>query len=239
MKLLFIFIFASLVACATAQTTEQKFTPPPGDEPPDIKTMIDKGQMWLETKQTTTTGLLKDVRFLKTHEYPRFRKLIRDYAVTGKTTIITIDEPGEHLTVSGMIKDKDGKPAANALIYIYQTSSKGWYSDNAYHISGMEGDHRHARLFGYLRTDANGKYEFETIKPNGYPGSELPAHIHVFVEFTTVSGTQNIGTEIQFEDDPRLTTTMRERSKNEGAHICRVKRGADGVLRVEADLSLR
>jgi len=239
MKSLLIFILVFLVACAAGQTTEQKFTPPPGDEPADIKTLIDRGQIWLQAEQTTTTGLLKDVKFLKTHEYFRFRKLIRDYAVTGNTTIITIDEPGEHLTVNGTIKDKDGKPAANALMYIYQTSSKGWYSDKAYHISGMEGDHRHARLFGYLRTDANGKYEFETIKPNGYPGSELPAHIHVFVEFTPASGTQNLGTEIQFEDDPRLTSTMRERSKNEGAHICRVKRGADGVLRVETDLSLR
>jgi protocatechuate 3,4-dioxygenase beta subunit len=201
--------------------------------------MIDKGQMWLETKQTTTTGLLKDVKFLKVHEYPRFRKLIRDYAGVGKTTIITIDEPGEHLIVSGTIYDNAREPAGNALIYIYQTGSNGWYSDKAYHISGMEGDHRHARLFGYLKTDANGRYEFRTVRPNGYPGSELPAHIHIFVEIADGPEKQGIGTEIQFEDDPRLTSRMRERSNQEGALIRRSRRGSDGILRVEADLSVR
>lgn len=76
MKSFLVIVFA-LLGSLTAQTEGQKFTPPPGDEPPEIKKMIDKGQMWLETKQTTTTGLLKDVKFLKVHEYPRFRKLIR------------------------------------------------------------------------------------------------------------------------------------------------------------------
>jgi protocatechuate 3,4-dioxygenase beta subunit len=47
-----------------------------------------------------------------------------------------------------------------------------------------EGDRRHARLFGYLRTDENGKFEFSTVKPKGYPNSTLPAHIHIEISLS-------------------------------------------------------
>jgi len=35
--------------------------------------------------------------------------------------------------------------------------------------------------FGYAKTDTSGKFEIHTVKPSGYPQSELPAHIHVEV----------------------------------------------------------
>lgn len=234
-----VFIMVMLAGSVTGQTVGQKFTPPPTDEPPEIKKMIDTSQMWLESRQTTTTGLLKDVKLVKAHEYPRFRKLVRDFAAVGKTTIVTIDEPGEPLIVSGTVYRSDGKPAKNALIYMYQTSSTGWYSDKAYHISGNEGDHRHARLFGYLRTDENGRYEIRTIKPGGYPGSELPAHIHFFVTAGEGQGAGSVGLEIQFADDPRLTPAMLERSKRDGSIICKTRPAPDGTLHADVDITMR
>jgi len=221
------------------QMNQPKFTPPPTNESAETKLLIDKAQSLLETKRATTTDLLTDQTYMALHEYPRFRELVKKYAVTGKTAIVTENEVGEALIISGTIKDKSGKPADGAVIYFYQTSALGWYSDKAYHISGMEGDHRHARLFGYLRTGKNGHYEFRTIKPSGYPGSELPAHIHLFVEAGTGAETHTLGSEIQFEDDLRLTPTMRERSRQEGALIRPAKRDANGVLRVEADFTLQ
>lgn len=239
MKLIVFILLVPLVSCVAAQATGQKFTAPPGEETAAIKTLIDRAEKWIANKETTTTGLLKDVKLVKAHEYPRFRKLVRENADTGKTTIVTIDEPGQRLRVTGRVFDAAGKPAANALIYMYQTNSDGWYSDKAYHISGNEGDHRHARLFGYLRTDREGRYELETIKPSGYPGSELPGHIHMFVDIGEGESQQHIGTEIQFDDDPRLTPTMRQRSEKERAVIVKTTRDGKGTLHAVADLRVR
>ena len=72
-------------------------------------------------------------------------------------------------------------PAKDALVYVYQTSAKGWYSARAPHLSGNGGDQGHARLFGYVVADERGRFEVRTIHPQGYPGTELPAHIHVEV----------------------------------------------------------
>ena len=68
---------------------------------------------------------------------------------------------------------------------------------------------RHARLFGYVRTDKEGKFELHTIKPSGYPQSDLPAHIHVHV---TAEGYRNFVNEFLFDDDERLVSQIRENS---------------------------
>jgi len=64
-------------------------------------------------------------------------------------------------------------------------------------------------LFGYIKTDKDGKFEIHTIKPAGYPKSDLPAHIHVHVSAT---GYRSFGTEFLFDDDERLIGTIRENS---------------------------
>ena len=76
----------------------------------------------------------------------------------------------------------------------------------------------HARLFGYLKTDSRGGFEFETIQPRGYPGSDFPGHIHIMVwkNGEPITGMPN---EFQFEDDPRLTPDRKARSLREGNMI--------------------
>jgi len=64
-------------------------------------------------------------------------------------------------------------------------------------------------LFGYVKTDKNGVFELHTIKPSGYPQSDLPAHIHVHIE---ASGYQTVVTEFLFDDDERLVGKIRENS---------------------------
>jgi len=68
---------------------------------------------------------------------------------------------------------------------------------------------RHARLFGYVKTDKDGKFELHTIKPSGYPQSDLPAHIHVHI---SAEGYRSFGTEFLFDDDERLVGKIRENS---------------------------
>jgi protocatechuate 3,4-dioxygenase beta subunit len=111
--------------------------------------------------------------------------------------------------VIGTIKNTDGKPIADALVYLYHTDARGWYAADAPHVSMNEGDMRHARLFGYVKTGNDGKFELHTIKPSGYPQSDLPAHIHVHID---VNGYQSLVTEFLFDDDERLVGKIRENS---------------------------
>ena len=52
-------------------------------------------------------------------------------------------------------------------------------------------------------------FELHTIKPSGYPQSDLPAHIHVHV---TAEGYSNFVNEFLFDDDERLVGKIRENS---------------------------
>jgi len=152
------------------------------------------------------------------HSNTTFREVIKKHAVAGKTIMVTASEPGRRITVKGEIKKQDGIAIGDALVYVYQTSDKGWYSDTAAHVLQNEGDMRHARLFGYLKTDSDGKFEFETIQPRGYPNSDLPAHIHIAV-WKNGNIINGIPGELLFDEDPRLTTDRRRRSIDAGFQI--------------------
>lgn len=219
-------------------TNEPRFIPPPGVETSEVKKLIDKAEASFTGGDPSTSSLLTNPEYMPAHEWPRFRQLIRAHAKANQLTIVTAQEPGDPLVVTGTIRDKQGTPLKDALIYIYQTSGKGWYSDKAPHISGNSGDQKHARLFGYLNTNQNGQYEFRTIRPAGYPNSNLPAHIHIEI---AVPGDQphTFISEILFADDPRLTSDVRERSLREGLVIFPVTRATNGEWRVQANFQVR
>ena len=56
-----------------------------------------------------------------------------------------------------------------------------------------------ARLHGFLRTDAAGRYQYETTRPGSYDNG--PAHVHYVVN---ARGYQPLLLALQFEDDPRV-----------------------------------
>ena len=162
----------------------------------------------LDNDQKTISDLLSDTSFMYMHSSTAFREIIKEHAKAEKIKIISDKEPGTKIIVKGVILNLNGKPVANALVYIYQTSSEGWYSDTAPHILQNEGDRKHARLFGYFKTNSQGSFEFETIKPKGYPNSDLPAHIHFEVNYENKS----LITELLFDDDPRLIGDRRTKA---------------------------
>jgi protocatechuate 3,4-dioxygenase beta subunit len=221
----------------SSQRAATRFTEAPGKETEAAQRLIDQAKAALESGKSPT-AILTDASFLPVHEWPRFRDLIRNSAQPPPLTIVSAAEPGEHLTVTGRVVDASGQPVKAAVVYFYQTSSKGWYSDRAAHIGGNEGDRRHARLFGYLRTDGEGRFELHTIRPAGYPDSDLPAHIHVEVEPAGKPAGKLI-TEIQFDDDPRLTAEWRKRSQQEGFIIAKVTTDSEHHMRVEVELKMR
>src|SRR4030095_14267893 len=109
------------------------------------------------------SAVLADPARLDLHEWPRFRDAIRQNPARGTLMMVTPDEPGPRLVVTGSVRTADGKPAAGALLYLYQTSARGWYSDRAAHYRANSGDTRHARLFGYVRTGDDGRDAVRTI----------------------------------------------------------------------------
>jgi len=172
----------------------------------------------LAKEKVSISSILSDPAYMPLHSNTTFREVIKKHAVAGKTIMVTASEPGRRITVKGEIKKQDGIAIGDALVYVYQTSDKGWYSDTAAHVLQNEGDMRHARLFGYLKTDSDGKFEFETIQPRGYPNSDLPAHIHIAV-WKNGNIINGIPGELLFDEDPRLTTDRRRRSIDAGFQI--------------------
>ena len=103
---------------------------------------------------------------------------------------LAVDVKGEPAFYSGRVLSSDGKPIAGALLDVWSGDGEGTYDMQ------MEGDVG-MKARGRLRTDAEGRYSFRSIKPEYYPvptdgpvGIMLnkmgrhpmrPGHIHMIV----------------------------------------------------------
>jgi protocatechuate 3,4-dioxygenase beta subunit len=170
-------------------------------------TLIKEAEENLKNNKATISQILTDKKYDAVHPETSFRELIKKYCKSEIISIATDTIPGKKIKVNGTVKNAEGKPIADALVYLYHTDASGWYAADAPHVSMNEGDMRHARLFGYVKTDKDGKFELHTIKPSGYPQSDLPAHIHVHID---ANGYQSLVTEFLFDDDERLIGRIRE-----------------------------
>jgi protocatechuate 3,4-dioxygenase beta subunit len=137
-------------------------------------------------------------------------------------------EPGPRLLVRGRLFAPDGeRPAAGAILYAYQTDVTGVYNRDR----GAP-----PRLRGYMKTDADGRFEYETIRPGSYPGTRVPAHVH---HHAWGGGwpAQWLG-ELNFADDPFLSDADRQRSAAAGRFAWILSPRQEGV-RLVVDFSLR
>jgi protocatechuate 3,4-dioxygenase beta subunit len=149
-----------------------------------------------------------------------------------KVVLAAKEEPGERLIVEGRVFGPDGRtPVSGASVYVYQTDKEGIYSRPV-------NDSRTPRLRGTLRTDAEGRYEYRTIKPGSYPDTRNPAHIHYVVN---APGFKERIFEIVFEDDPLVDRNIRARAATEGSgfSIRPLTRDGQGVLRCTQDVLLK
>lgn len=83
---------------------------------------------------------------------------------------------GTALELGGRILDTRGAPMANAKIEIWQCDASGTYHHVGYNRPGMD---EQFQGYGVATTDADGRYQFRTIKPVPYPGRT--PHIHYIV----------------------------------------------------------
>ena len=86
------------------------------------------------------------------------------------------EEPGERMVITGQVLQPDGQtPAPNILVYAYHTNAQGRYPSDS---SRLDKASRHGYLRGWMRTDAEGRFQFSSIRPAPYPSHAEPAHIH-------------------------------------------------------------
>jgi len=149
-----------------------------------------------------------------------------------KVKIVSEQESGEPLIVSGTIYSPDGKKPLPAItLYVYQTDVTGRYSTSG-------GDNRGTRIHGLMKTNAEGRYEFRTIKPGSYPNSRNPAHIHAYVSGPDYP--EYWIDEYLFADDPFIKDEDKQKAGSQGSfsHILSLTRGSDGILRAVRDIKI-
>ena len=112
---------------------------------------------------------------------------------------------GERIAVSGRVLDENGRPVAGALVEIWQANAAGRYRHvRDDHPAPLDPNFTGA---GRTITDAEGRYQFTTIKPGAYPwrnheNAWRPAHIH-FSLFGTSFRTRLV-TQMYFPGDPLM-----------------------------------
>jgi protocatechuate 3,4-dioxygenase beta subunit len=112
---------------------------------------------------------------------------------------------GERIIVRGRVIDEDERPVPNTMIEIWQANAAGRYDHPGdQHDAPLDPNfHGDGRVF----TDADGWYQFVSIKPGSYPWGNhhnawRPNHIHYSL-FGTGFG-QRLITQMYFPGDPLL-----------------------------------
>jgi protocatechuate 3,4-dioxygenase beta subunit len=128
---------------------------------------------------------------------------------------------GERIIVSGRVLDENGKPVSNTLIELWQCNAAGRYVHKQdLHDAPIDPNFTGC---GRALTDADGRYQFLTIKPGAYPwrnhhNAWRPAHIH-FSLFGQAFATRLV-TQMYFPGDPLLpydpifNSTADEKARN-------------------------
>ncbi|MFD0964663.1 dioxygenase family protein [Pseudofulvibacter geojedonensis] len=159
--------------------------------------------------------------------------MLGPYYVSGSSEVTNLNTqslPGDKIIVSGTIYGGVGNntPVANAMIEV-------WHADNGgiYHPvgDGNVSDYQanQITLRGFITTNAQGQYTFESIRPGLYPGR--PRHFHYKV---TANGYQTLITQIYFSGDSRTA--------DENIDNCRIidfTQNSQGVYTGTANINLQ
>ena len=142
--------------------------------------------------------------------------------------IAPANEPGERLVVTGIVFAADGKtPLEGIEVYVYHTDTAGLYHVDSRNSSDP-------RLKTHLWTNADGRYEFSTIKPGPYPQGGAAAHIHFVLAAPDV---EKHYFEIFFAGDRFLDAETRRRA--DVGSVCKIvepAKHADGSLHATCDI---
>ncbi|MBK6005669.1 catechol 1,2-dioxygenase [Ramlibacter ginsenosidimutans] len=129
-------------------------------------------------------------------------------------SIVRSPTPGEPVFVTAWIVDEAGQPVVDAEVDVWQASGEGYYENQDPQQADMN-------LRGKFASDAQGRVQFRTVKPSGYPipvngpvGQLIraqgrhnlrPAHIHFLVH---KAGYKTQFSQLYSSDDPHLETDV-------------------------------
>lgn len=151
--------------------------------------------------------------------------------------LVAPDVSGERIRVVGQVFDGEGKVIPDSMLEIWQADAQGRFADPQ--------DERAApnapfKGFGRCGADANGGFEFRTIKPGPVPGpggkQQAP---HILLAVFARGMTQQAITRIYFEDevanaaDPILALVPAERR---ATLIAKRERGDVATYRLDVHL---
>ncbi len=170
----------------------------------DLLFTLGAGGAWLTfVQRSTLVASQVDPRFLRMYEDAQRQ---RPSSLTSVTRIAPPDEPGTPLVVRAQLFDREGMhPVHGVIIFAYHTDRAGLYNR-----PGQPG----WRLQGWARTDRDGRFEFDTIRPAPYPERNAAAHIHVYAEGSDVP--RQTLTEVLFEGDALLTDAQKRDAASAG-----------------------
>ena len=129
-------------------------------------------------------------------------------------SIVRSATPGEPVWVRACVKDLNAKLVPHARVDVWHSSTEGLYENQDPKQAQMN-------LRGTFLTDEEGRFEFETIKPSGYPipinglvgdllkilgrHNNRPAHIHFMIY---KEGYKTQFSQVYSSDDPVLDTDV-------------------------------
>lgn len=137
--------------------------------------------------------------------------------------------------LSGQVFALDGiTPVQGVVIYAHHTNIDGLYANGT---AESEWSRRNGRLRGWVKTDAEGRYAFDTIKPAPYPDFTGPAHVHLYVK---EAGRQTYYVDdVVFEGEFKVDASYRATQEfRGGSGIVRLGKYSDGVLTAVRDIRL-
>ena len=156
----------------------------------------------------------------------------RPLTVTSSGRIAEETEPGEPFIIHGQVSQPDGTSAGGVLVHAYHRDRDGFdFGANDDSLTTW-------RLQGWVETDAEGRFEFHTIRPAPDHLGREGSHIHFTLE-SDGFGRQWAPT-VYLADDPLVTSDQRRHAK-EASEFGWVKEVAtrDGVQHVNVRIRLK
>jgi catechol 1,2-dioxygenase len=151
-------------------------------------------------------------------------------------SIVRSATPGPVMHVRAQILDMAGAPVAGALVDIWHCSHTGFYEHQP---EGRAEGQADMNLRGQFTTDAQGRFDFWSVKPIGYSiptdgvvgqllqaqgrHSMRPAHVHALA---VKPGFKTLISQVYADDDPHLATDVQFGVRE--AVTGRFVQGADG-----------
>ena len=143
------------------------------------------------------------------------------------------EEPGTPFVINGQIFKPDGlTPISDLIVQAYHRDTNG------YDYGSEDNSTKTWRLQGWAKTDSDGKFKFNTIRPAPDHLGREGAHIH-FTIVSTEFGRQ-WGPTIYLLDDPQVSKRQKEKSRIAGqfSKVREVKM-INGIQNIKVNIKLK